>query len=408
MIDYYETKTHPITKKMVLEAYKKVKSNGGSAGVDQQDLESYAKDVRGNLYKLWNRMTSGSYFPAAVREVKIPKKSGGERSLGIPTINDRIAQEVVKSYLEPKVDSSFHRDSFGYRKGKNAHQALEIAKSRCRGYDWVIDMDIKGFFDNIDHELVMKALKVYTKETWVIMYVERWLKMGGMRDGKISERDKGTPQGGVISPLLANIFMHFAFDKWMERRFPSLRFERYCDDVIVHCRTQKEASFVKWEITKRLKECKLELNEEKTHTVYCRDLNRREKHKQVSFDFLGYTFRPRLHNTKDGLLLRFGPCMSTKAKTAVIDKIRSIRVHRLKITIEELSALLNPMLRGWINYYCKFNKWSTKALWMLLNDRLVKWLKNRRKFNRTRAFQWLKAVYKTRPNLFAHWQIAHP
>jgi group II intron reverse transcriptase/maturase len=408
MIDYYETKTHPITKKMVLEAYKKVKSNGGSAGVDQQSLECYAKDLKGNLYKLWNRMTSGSYFPTAVREVIIPKKSGGERSLGIPTINDRIAQEVVKSYLEPKVDHNFHRDSFGYRQGKNAHQALEIAKSRCRRYDWVIDMDIKGFFDNIDHELVMKALAVYTKEKWVVMYAERWLKMGVMRDGKISEREKGTPQGGVISPLLANIFMHFVFDKWMERQFPSLRFERYCDDVIVHCRSQKEASFVKWKITTRLKECKLELNEEKTHTVYCRDLNRREKHKQVSFDFLGYTFRPRLHNTKDGLLLRYGPCMSIKAKTAVVDKLRSLRIHRLKVTIEELSELLNPMLRGWVNYYCTFNKWSTKALWMLLNDRLVKWLKNRRKFNRKRAFRWLKVVYKMRPNLFAHWQIAHP
>ncbi|MDP9079015.1 MAG: group II intron reverse transcriptase/maturase [Bacteroidota bacterium] len=371
-------------------------------------MESYAKDLKGNLYKLWNRMTSGSYFPQAVREVQIPKKSGGKRSLGIPTISDRIAQEVVKSFLEPKVDSTFHADSYGYRKGKDAHQALQAATNRCRHYSWVIDMDIKGFFDNIDHGLLLKGLRYYTKEKWVLMYVERWLKVGVMNDGVVGKRTKGTPQGGVISPLLANIFMHFAFDKWMEKRFPALRFERYCDDVIVHCRTQKEASFLKYEITQRLKECNLELNEQKTHTVYCRDVNRREPHKNVSFDFLGHTFRPVLNNTKNGLKLLYGACMSTTAKKAVIDKIRSLRVHRLKVSIERLSELLNPMLRGWINYYCKFNKWTTSGLWTLINVRMAKWLKAQRKFDKKRAFQWLRNVFKTRPDLFAHWQIARP
>ena len=236
-------------------------------------------------------------------------------------------------------------------------------------------MDIKGFFDNIDHGLLLKGLRYYTKEKWVLMYVERWLKVGVMNDGVVGKRTKGTPQGGVISPLLANIFMHFAFDKWMEKRFPALRFERYCDDVIVHCRTQKEASFLKYEITQRLKECNLELNEQKTHTVYCRDVNRREPHKNVSFDFLGHTFRPVLNNTKNGLKLLYGACMSTTAKKAVIDKIRSLRVHRLKVSIERLSELLNPMLIGWINYYCKFNKWTTSGLWTLINVRMAKWLK---------------------------------
>lgn len=408
MIDYYETKEHPITKKMVLEAYKKVKANNGSAGIDQHNLESYGKDLKGNLYKLWNRMTSGSYFPQGVREVQIPNKSGGERGLGIPTVSDRIAQEVVKSFLEPQVDSTFHADSYGYRKGKDAHQALQVATNRCRHYAWVIDMDIKGFFDNIDHDLLLKGLRYYTNEKWVLMYVERWLTVGVWKDGVIHKRTKGTPQGGVISPLLANIFMHFTFDKWMERRFPTLRFERYCDDVIVHCRSQKEASFVKYEITRRLKQCKLELNEQKTHTVYCRDVNRKEPHKNVSFDFLGYTFRPLLSNTKNGLLLLYGACMSTTAKKAVIDKIRSLRVHRLKVSIERLSELLNPMLSGWINYYCKFNKWTTSRLWTLINIRMAKWLKAQRKFNKKRAFRWLKNIFKTRPGLFAHWQIARP
>jgi len=408
MIDYYETKTHPITKRMVLEAYKKVQAKGGSAGVDQQNLTDYAKDLKGNLYKLWNRMTSGSYFPTAVREVKIPKQSGGTRNLGIPTVTDRIAQQVVKSYLEPKVDSSFHRDSYGYRKGKNAHQALEMTKSRCRRFAWVIDMDIKGFFDNIDHDLVMKALRYYTKDRWVEMYVERWLKMGIMQQGKVIKRLTGTPQGGVISPLLANIFMHFAFDKWMERRFPQLRFERYCDDIVVHCRTQKEVYFVKRKISERLSECKLELNEGKTRIVYCRDVNRKEAHKTVSFDFLGYTFRPVLNRTKNGLKLLYGPCMSRKAKKAIRAKIRSLRIHRLHVSVQRLSAILNPLIRGWVNYYCKFNKWTTSGFWTLVNIRLAKWLKCIRNFAKRRAFAWLRRVYKSQPGLFAHWQIARP
>ena len=408
MIDYYETKEHPITKKMVLEAYKKVKTNGGSAGVDQQDLEGFAKDLKGNLYKLWNRMTSGSYFPDAVREVKIPKKMGGERSLGIPTVNDRIAQEIVKRYLEPKVDLSFHCDSYGYRPGKNAHQALETARARCQHFAWVIDMDIKGFFDNIDHELVLKGVGYYTQEKWILIYVERWLKMGVMIKGVTSERIKGTPQGGVISPLVANIFMHFAFDKWMERRFPILRFERYCDDVIVHCRTQKEASFVKYEITQRLKECKLELNDKKTKIVYCRDIKRKEPYKTVSFDFLGYTFRPLLSHTKYGLKLLYAPCMSTKAKKAIVEKLQSLRIQRLNVSIEKMAAILNPMLRGWMNYYCKFNKWTTASLWISVNVRLARWLKSYKKWQKKRAFAWLRSVYKKRPDTFVHWQLARP
>lgn len=408
MIDYYETKTQPITKKMVWEAYRKVSANGGSAGIDQLDLETYAEDLRGNLYKLWNRLTSGSYFPQPVREVKIPKKSGGYRALGIPTVDDRIAQQVVKSYLEPKVDGSFHSDSYGYRQGKNAHQAIDKAIGRCGRFAWVLDLDIKGFFDNLDHELMLKGLHYYIQEKWVSMYVERWLKTGVMRDGELVRREKGTPQGGVISPLLANIYLHITFDKWMERNYPHIMFERYCDDIIVHCRTEKEAWYLKRVIAERLAQCRLELNESKTQVVYCRSSTHRQKHEKVSFDFLGYTFRPRLCRTRNGLKLLFNPCMSTQAKKAVMDKLRRLNLHRLNVPVQRLAEILNPMLRGWINYYCRFGKWTTAGLWTSINLRLAKWLRNYRKFSAKRAFSWLRQVYKTNPAMFAHWQLKRP
>ena len=409
MIDYYETKTNPITKKMVLEAYKKVRDNGGSAGVDQQGLEGYAKNLQKNLYKLWNRLTSGSYFPSPVREVKIPKKSGGFRSLGIPTVEDRIAQQVVKSYLEPLIDHTFHPDSYGYRPGKSAHHAIETADKRCREFKWVLDVDIKGFFDNIDHELLIKGLERYTKEKWVMMYVKRWLNARILSsENVIMDRETGTPQGGVISPLLANIYLHFTFDKWIEKHYPHIRFERYCDDIIIHCVSQSQTEFIKRAIAKRFNECKLELNESKTHIVYCKNRFRKEKFKKVSFDFLGYTFRPRLWNAKSGLMLAFSPCMSQQAKKAVRNKIRGMALYRFQVPIQELAKTLNPKLRGWINYYCKYNKWSTHGLWTFVNRRIAKWLWENRKFPIRKAFRWLHGVFKTQPNLFAHWELAHP
>ena len=409
MIDYYETKAHPITRKMVWEAYKKVKSKGGSAGIDEQSLENYAVKLPENLYKLWNRMSSGSYFPLPVKEVKIPKSSGGSRTLGIPTVEDRIAQQVVKSYLEPKVDSSFHPDSYGYRPGRNAHQAISSAASRCASYySWVVDLDIKGFFDNLDHELMMKALQYYTTEKWVLLYVERWLKTGTEGKAGIETRKKGTPQGGVISPLLANIFLHFGFDKWMERTYPYIRFERYCDDLIIHAQTEKQAEFIKDKISQRLKECKLELNEGKTHIVYCRNEHHRERHGLVQFDFLGYTFRPRYCPTQKGLQLMFSPCMSARAKVKVLEAIRKMNIKRLKVSIQELAKILNPKIRGWINYYCAVNKWTTVGLWWRLHQRIVRWVMKIRKKSKTSAVKWLKEIYKSQPTLFAHWQLQRP
>ena len=355
-------------------------------------------------------MTSGSYMPFPVKEVKIPKKSGGERSLGIPTVEDRIAQQVIKNYLEPKVDGSFHENSYGYRPGKSAHQAIAKTEMRCsKEYPWVIDLDIKSFFDSIDHELMMKGVAHYTQEKWVLLYVERWLKAGVVKaKGVVGERVNGTPQGGVISPLLANIFLHFAFDKWMELKHPFIRFERYCDDIIIHCRTEKQAEFIKDKISQRLAQCKLELNEGKTQIVYCRNKNHFEKHCNVQFDFLGYTFRPRYCPTKEGWRLLFTPCMSQVAKTKVLQDIKWMNIRQQTGTIQQLASMINPKVRGWINYYCKVNKWTTGIVWWTLHLRIVKWIKKIRKMSTNKVVKWLKSIFARQPDLFAHWQLQRP
>lgn len=407
MIDYYETKTQPVTKQMVWEAYHKVRKQKGGAGIDRVSLLDYAKDLSANLYKLWNRMSSGSYFPPDVKAIEIDKRSGGKRKLGIPTVSDRIAQQVVKRYLEPKVDHTFHDDSYGYRRGKSAHQALAKASYRCRIYPWVLDMDISGFFDNLDHGLMLKAIRRYTTEQWVIMYVERWLKAGMQQDGEHLSRERGTPQGGVISPLLANIYLHFAFDKWMERNHLWIRFERYADDIVIHCKSEKQANFIKELVCKRLAACELKINEAKTHIAYCRNENHREDHKRVSFDFLGYTFRPRICKGQTGLSLQYLPCMSRQSKSAVVRQIRKLNLHKHQVSIQRIAEMLNPRIRGWMQYYCKFNKWTTVWVWRVLNLRLVKWLKWTRRFSKKRAIRWLKLVYKTQPNLFEHWKLVH-
>ena len=407
MIDYYETKTQPVTKQMVWEAYHKVSKQKGGAGIDQVTLAEFAKDLSRNLYKLWNRMSSGSYFPPEVKVVEIAKKTGGTRRLGIPTVSDRIAQQVVKSYLEPKVDKTFHEDSYGYRKGKNAHQALEQVTYRCRLYPWVLDMDLSKFFDTLDHELMLKALSYYTKERWVLIYVERWLKAGMIKEGLSLSRELGTPQGGVISPLLANIYLHFAFDKWMERHHQWIRFERYADDIVIHCKSERQAKYIKDVVIKRLAEVKLKINESKTQLVYCRSENHREYHKRVSFDFLGYTFRPRLCKMRGGLRLQYLPCMSRSSKVEVVRQIRQLRLHKHQVSIQRIAQLLNPKIRGWMRYYCRFSKWTTVWVWRVLNLRLVKWLKWTRRFSKKRSINWLRRVYKTQPNLFAHWELCH-
>lgn len=407
-----ETKQHPITKRMVWEAYKKVKANQGSAGADQVSISDYEAGLGDNLYKLWNRLTSGSYFPPAVKEVEIPKGNGKTRKLGIPTVSDRVAQMVVKTYLESELDTIFHQSSYGYRPGRNTHQAIDAARRICWHTDWVIDLDIKGFFDELDHELLMKALRRHNQEKWVLMYVDRWLKAPVVKaDGQEQARGKGTPQGGVISPLLANLYLHYGFDRWMELTFPSLKFERYADDIIVHCKSEQQAKYVLIRIEERLQACKLQLHPEKTKIVYCRDGKRRTpKQYPERFTFLGYEFKSRKCKNRDNgqMFYSFTPAISAKATQKLTQELRQLNLQNWSVqTIEVLAELLNAKIRGWINYYGRFRKSEMWRVFARLNKRLVKWVRKRYKRLRKSWPGAIKMLYKIsqqRPKLFVHWQ----
>jgi RNA-directed DNA polymerase len=406
-----KTKSFCISKEMVLKAYKRVKANDGAPGCDGQTIEDFEKDLKDNLYTIWNRMSSGSYFPPPVLRVEIPKDDGRMRALGIPSVSDRIAQMVVKLYLEPALESIFHPDSYGYRPNKSAIQAVAKARQRCWQYDWLVDLDIKGFFDNIDHDLMMRAVEMHTDQKWILLYVKRWLKAPvQMGDGALVERDLGTPQGGVISPLLANLFLHYAFDKWLKETCPNNPFERYADDAVVHCQSKEEARLIKQALSERMEHCKLELHPEKTKIVYCQDDKRREEADITTFDFLGYTYRMRTARSKYGTLFNgFNPAISTKAATRIRNEIRSWELHkRSDVSIFDISSEYNAVLRGWIGYYCKFNK---SVFWHVLkqfNQILVNWanqkykkLHNRKK----RLFRWLKLMARKHPKLFYHWTL---
>ena len=406
-----EAKPFCISKREVWEAYKKVKANHGAAGVDEQSIADFEEGLKDNLYKIWNRMSSGSYFPPPVRTVKIPKAGGGERKLGIPTVSDRIAQMVVKLRLEPEVDPHFHPDSYGYRPGKSALEAVGQARQRCWRFDWVVDLDIKGFFDNIDHDLLMRAVRKHAKDKWVILYIERWLKAPMQEeDGRLVPRDKGTPQGGVASPLLANLFLHYAFDVWMRKHYPNLPFERYADDGIVHCRTEREAQEVRAAIAARLQECGLELHPEKTKIVYCKDDDRRGNNPNEKFDFLGYTFRPRRSKNRFGkFFINFSPAVSDKAGKTMRAEIRSWQLHlRSDKAIEDLSHMFNPIIRGWIQYYGRFYRSALYPIMHQLDRSLARWAYRKYKKLRghlRRATHWVARISRRDPKLFAHWQM---
>ena len=401
-----------ISKWEVWEAYKLVKANKGAAGVDGQSIAEFEEDVKDNLFKIWNRMSSGSYFPPPVRRVDIPKDNGRTRPLGIPTVADRIAQTVVKRYLEPILEEYFHPDSYGYRPGKSAREAIGVARQRCWRYDWVLDLDIKRFFDSIDHGLLMRAVRKHTDCKWVLLYIERWLKAPvQLEDGSLIHRDKGTPQGGVISPLLANLFLHYAFDMWMKRRYSWIPFERYADDGICHCRSKAEAEGLLVSIERRFAECGLELNLQKTKIVYCKEDDRRGNYPEQKFDFLGFTFRPRrAKNRKGKLFVGFMPAISNKAKKSICDAMRQWKMHRqTDKSLDELARVVNPVLRGWINYYGSFYKSALYRVFQQLNNILVRWASRKYKRlrrNNQRARQWLQGVFHRQPKLFAHWQLS--
>jgi RNA-directed DNA polymerase len=407
MIDYYEIKSQPITRVMVWQAYKKVRANKGSGGVDDMDWEWLHNNLKTELYKLWNRLTSGSYFPMPVKEVPIKKQGGGERKLGIPTLLDRIAQQVAKTHLERIVEPHFHNSSFGYRPSRNGHQAIAQACKNTFNHDFVIDLDIKGFFDTIDHELLMKAVRFYCDDKWILLYVERWLKAGIVQqDGNHMDSLTGTPQGGVISPLLANIFMHVCFDKWMDINHPEKPFERYADDIVVHCKTEKQAIFVLKQIGVRLRKCKLTLHPEKTKIVNVRGISVKKYPK--SYDFLGFTIRPHWCKVNGKLMLMPSIFMSRKAKISVLEKFKELNIHKRRKPIEVIANELRPIVQGIINYYCKFSTNHTRQIWNQLNARLLKWVKWEKGLYKMASVRWLQKKYKESPLLFPHWQLVNP
>jgi RNA-directed DNA polymerase len=400
-----------IEKWRVYEAYKAVKSRKGAAGVDGQTIEQFEASLKGNLYKIWNRMCSGTYFPPPVRAVSIPKKSGGERILGVPTVSDRIAQMVVKQLIEPDLDPIFLPDSYGYRPGKSALEAVGVTRERCWKYDWVLEFDIKGLFDNIEHELLLKAVRKHVKCKWALLYIERWLTAPMEENGTRVERTRGTPQGGVISPILSNLFLHYTFDLWMRRTYPDLPWCRYADDGLVHCRTEQEAEAVKAELQARLEECHLQMHPTKTKIVYCRDGRRRASYPNVKFDFLGYEFRPRrVRNPQNGrTFCGFTPAVSPSALKAMRETIRDLNIRQqTQLALADVANRLNPLLRGWIEYYGRYTPSALSPMLRYVNQTLLRWAMRkfkRFKAHKIRASHFLQRLGRNGVGPFVHWQI---
>ena len=407
-----KVKSFEIPKRLVFEAWEKVRANKGAPGVDAVSIAGFASEEANNLYKLWNRMSSGSYMPGPVRAVEIPKDHGeGVRTLGVPNTADRVAQTAAAMLLEDKLEPIFHADSYGYRPGRSAHDALAVTRRRCWEKDWVLDLDVRAFFDSVPHDLLLKAVAHHTAERWVLLYIERWLKAPmQMPDGTLTARDRGTPQGSPVSPVLANLFMHYAFDRWMAREFPGCPFERYADDIVAHCDTEEQARQLRAAIADRLGTLGLELHPEKTKIVYCKDANRRGNTEHVSFDFLGYTFRGRVARGPAGHFVSFSPAMSTKATKAKGLQIRAWHLNRRTGTdLSGLAEDINPQVRGWINYYGAFYRSELYSLARRIDEHLVRWAM--RKFKRFRhkpwrAWDWLAKIRQLAPKMFAHWRLA--
>lgn len=404
-----ETKPFVIPKALVWKAWQRVKANKGAAGVDGQSIVAFEADLKRNLYRIWNRMSSGSYFPPAVKAVPIPKKSGGERILGVPTVGDRIAQTAVTLVLEPLLEPVFHDDSYGYRPRKSAHDALAVTRKRCWERDWVLEYDIRGLFDNIDHGLLLKALRHHCDDGWVLLLVERWLTapMQG-EDGVPAARTVGTPQGGPLSPVLANLFLHYALDRWLATHHPGVPICRYADDGILHCKSEAEAIRMREHLDVRLRKVGLELHPDKTRIVYCKDSRRTGTHKNVQFDFLGYTFRPREIIAPGGRLsLGFTPAVSRSAMRAMRQTLRRWHLHhRSELSIEELARIVAPRIRGWMGYYCRFRGSEFQPVANHLDTLLVRWAMRKYKRlrgHKRRAVAWLESVKRERPDLFHHW-----
>lgn len=406
-------KPFAIDKWQVYEAYQRVKANAGSAGVDEQSIGDFEKDLKANLYKIWNRMSSGSYFPAPVKAVAIPKKNGGERILGVPTVADRVAQMVVKQVIEPEIEAMFLPDSYGYRPGRSALDAVGVTRERCWRFDWVLEFDIKGLFDNIDHALLLRALEKHVKCGWAMLYIKRWLRAPMQHeDGTLVERTWGTPQGGVISPVLANLFLHYAFDVWMTKNCPDNTWCRYADDGLVHCKTEQDAQAIKLALDARFAQCALQMHPDKTKIVYCKDGSRKGRYPNTKFDFLGYTFRPRTvkNSKRNSMFVSFTPAVSNKAITAMRERTRKLNYrNRTELSLADISRLHNPILRGWLAYYGRFCRSAMYPVFRHFNKTLVAWAmrKYRRlKRHKIRASMFLEQISEKQPHLFVHWQKA--
>lgn len=404
-------KPFEITKRDVVDAWYSVKSNRGAQGIDEQTIADFEGDLANNLYKLWNRLSSGSYFPPPVRGVEIPKRDGRKRQLGIPTVGDRIAQTVVRNQFEKLVEPHFHPDSYAYRPGKSALDAVGVTRKRCWQYDWVLEFDIKGAFDNIDHTLMLKAVDYHTTCRWTRLYIERWLKSSLVKgDGQVIERDKGTPQGGVISPLLFNLYLHYTFDEWMRRHYPQVPFVRYADDGLLHCRSEREASHLWKAIRDRFRSCGLELHPTKTRIVYCRDGNRRGRYPNIQFEFLGYVFRGRLAKSRDAKYFNsFSPAISRASAVNIRQTMRSWNLSRwTNAELDDIAEKVNSVLRGWWNYFGAFYPSALKRVLSHLNRILVKWAA--RKYKRFKgsyhqALKWLRRLSEREPRALFHWQL---
>ena len=400
-----------IEKTLVVQAWKLVKANKGSGGIDNQSIADFESCLKDNLYKIWNRMSSGTYFPPPVKAVAIPKKNGGERILGIPTVGDRIAQMIVKLIFEPIVEKIFLPDSYGYRPNKSALDAVGITKERCWKYNWVVEFDVKGLFDNIDHELLMKAVVKHTDNKWVLLYIQRWLVAPlQLGNGKITQRTKGTPQGSVIGPVLANLFLHYVFDAWVKKHYPKIPWCRYADDGLVHCRNREEAIALIDILKKRFLECKLELHPDKTKIIYCKDVNRKANFSNVDFDFLGFTFRPRRSKNKRGIVFTsFLPAISKKALKDINSKTRKMNFrNRTDLSLREIAKMANPVLRGLYNYYGKFYPSAMESVWKHFNKTLISWaMRKYKKFKnkKTRASKFIERIMRKDPEIFVHWKI---
>jgi RNA-directed DNA polymerase len=406
------TRVFAVSQEEVNLAWRRVRAKGGIGGVDGESIKSFEQRLDKNLYKIWNRMSSGSYHPKAVLRVEIPKGDGKKRPLGIPTILDRVAQEVVRARLEVVVEKFFHRDSYGYRPNKSAPEAVKTCRERCWRYDWVLDVDIQKFFDTIDHELMMKAVEKHCTEKWMLLYISRWLKAPVQhKDGRIEATERGTPQGGVISPLLANLYLHYSFDHWMERSFPGVKFERYADDIVIHCRNKEQSEQIEQALHVRLEECGLTLHPEKTKVVYCKDDRRKGLYPTKKFTFLGYTFQPRIaQNEKTKRTFRgFLPAVGSDANKKFRDNVKRSRIFSMKhLNLDELSKEINPKINGWFGYFSHFYKSALCSMCSWLDFKIVQWLRSKFKLRWNKAFDLMLRIARQNPEQFVHWRYRFP